>query len=121
MAEFNPTIIGFACNWCCYAGADLAGTSRMKYPANLRIIRVMCSGRIDPQFLLKGVAAIRAAESQFVVPGGLAAPLAVTGYSAVSTLGSNSAVFPFSQSRTPGGGPWCATSKITVSSVIRSW
>ena len=53
MAEFNPTIIGFACNWCCYAGADLAGTSRMKYPANLRIIRVMCSGRIDPQFLLK--------------------------------------------------------------------
>ncbi|HTW90872.1 MAG TPA: hydrogenase iron-sulfur subunit [bacterium] len=53
MAEFNPTIIGFACNWCCYAGADLAGTSRMKYPANLRIIRVMCSGRIDPQFILR--------------------------------------------------------------------
>jgi len=53
MAQFNPTIIGFACNWCCYAGADLAGTSRMKYPANLRIIRVMCSGRIDPQFILK--------------------------------------------------------------------
>jgi F420-non-reducing hydrogenase iron-sulfur subunit len=55
MVDFNPTIIGFACNWCCYAGADLAGTSRMKYPANLRIIRVMCSGRIDPQFLLKGL------------------------------------------------------------------
>ncbi len=53
MAEFNPTIIGFACNWCCYAGADLAGTSRMKYPPNLRLIRVMCSGRIDPQFILK--------------------------------------------------------------------
>jgi F420-non-reducing hydrogenase iron-sulfur subunit len=53
MGEFNPTIIGFACNWCCYAGADLAGTSRMKYPANLRLIRVMCSGRIDPQFILK--------------------------------------------------------------------
>jgi F420-non-reducing hydrogenase iron-sulfur subunit len=53
MADFNPTIVGFACNWCCYAGADLAGTSRMKYPANLRLIRVMCSGRIDPQFILK--------------------------------------------------------------------
>ena len=53
MAEFDPTIIGFACNWCCYAGADLAGTSRMKYPPNLRLIRVMCSGRIDPQFILK--------------------------------------------------------------------
>jgi F420-non-reducing hydrogenase iron-sulfur subunit len=53
MAEFTPKLVGFACNWCCYAGADLAGTSRMKYPANLRIIRVMCSGRIDPQFILK--------------------------------------------------------------------
>lgn len=53
MAEFSPTIVGFACNWCCYAGADLAGTSRMKYPANLRIIRVMCSGRIEPQFIIK--------------------------------------------------------------------
>jgi F420-non-reducing hydrogenase iron-sulfur subunit len=53
MSEFNPTIIGFACNWCCYAGADLAGTSRMKYPPNLRLIRVMCSGRIDPQFILR--------------------------------------------------------------------
>jgi len=53
MEGFNPTIVGFACNWCCYAGADLAGTSRMKYPANLRLIRVMCSGRIDPQFILK--------------------------------------------------------------------
>jgi F420-non-reducing hydrogenase iron-sulfur subunit len=50
--SFSPTIIGFACNWCCYAGADLAGTSRMKYPTNLRIIRVMCSGRIEPQFIL---------------------------------------------------------------------
>jgi F420-non-reducing hydrogenase iron-sulfur subunit len=53
LESFNPTIVGFACNWCCYAGADLAGTSRMKYPANLRIIRVMCSGRVDPQFILK--------------------------------------------------------------------
>jgi F420-non-reducing hydrogenase iron-sulfur subunit len=53
MAEFTPKLVGFACNWCCYAGADLAGTSRLRYPANLRIIRVMCSGRIDPQFILK--------------------------------------------------------------------
>ncbi len=53
MPDFNPRIVGFACNWCCYAGADLAGTSRLKYPANLRIIRVMCSGRIDPQFILR--------------------------------------------------------------------
>jgi F420-non-reducing hydrogenase iron-sulfur subunit len=53
MADFNPTIIGFACNWCCYAGADLAGTSRLKYPSNLRMIRVMCSGRIEPEFILR--------------------------------------------------------------------
>lgn len=53
MATFEPRIVGFACNWCCYAGADLAGTARLKYPANIRIIRVMCTGRIDPQFILK--------------------------------------------------------------------
>jgi F420-non-reducing hydrogenase iron-sulfur subunit len=53
MSQSSPTIVGFACNWCCYAGADLAGTSRLKYPPNLRIIRVMCSGRIDPEFILK--------------------------------------------------------------------
>jgi F420-non-reducing hydrogenase iron-sulfur subunit len=45
-------IIGFLCNWCSYAGADLAGTSRIKYPPNLKVIRVMCSGRIDPVFVL---------------------------------------------------------------------
>jgi F420-non-reducing hydrogenase iron-sulfur subunit len=53
MAGFSPRILGFACNWCTYAGADLAGTSRVKYPSNIRLIRVMCSGRIDPQFILK--------------------------------------------------------------------
>ncbi|OYD15859.1 methyl-viologen-reducing hydrogenase subunit delta [candidate division WOR-3 bacterium JGI_Cruoil_03_51_56] len=53
MADFEPRIVGFACNWCCYAGADLAGTSRFNYPPNMRIIRVMCSGRIDPSFILK--------------------------------------------------------------------
>jgi F420-non-reducing hydrogenase iron-sulfur subunit len=50
---FEPKIIGFLCNWCSYAGADLAGVSRIQYPPNIRIIRVMCSGRIDPIFILK--------------------------------------------------------------------
>jgi len=50
-----PTIIGFLCNWCSYTGADLAGTARMKIPASIRVIRVMCSGRIDPLFVLRGI------------------------------------------------------------------
>ena len=55
MAGFEPKILGFCCNWCSYAGADLAGTSRMQYPSNLRIIRVMCSGRVTPVFILKAL------------------------------------------------------------------
>jgi len=51
--EFEPKIIGFLCNWCAYAAADLAGVSRIQYPANIRIIRVMCSGRVDPAFILE--------------------------------------------------------------------
>jgi coenzyme F420-reducing hydrogenase delta subunit len=51
--EFEPKILGFLCNWCCYAGADLAGVSRYQYPTNIRIIRVMCSGRVDPTFILR--------------------------------------------------------------------
>ncbi len=51
--EFEPKIIGFLCNWCSYAGADLAGVSRIQYPPNIRIIRLMCSGRIDPAFILE--------------------------------------------------------------------
>jgi F420-non-reducing hydrogenase iron-sulfur subunit len=50
---FEPKIIGFLCNWCSYAGADLAGVSRIQYPPNIRVIRVMCSGRIDPAFVLE--------------------------------------------------------------------
>ncbi|MCJ7424913.1 hydrogenase iron-sulfur subunit [Candidatus Bathyarchaeota archaeon] len=50
---FEPKIIGFLCNWCAYAGADLAGVSRIQYPPNVRIIRVMCSGRIDPAFIFE--------------------------------------------------------------------
>lgn len=53
MSNFEPKIVAFLCNWCSYTGADLAGTSRMKYAHNLRIIRVMCSGRVDPTFVLK--------------------------------------------------------------------
>lgn len=51
---FEPKILGIFCNWCSYTGADLAGTSRMKYAPNMRIVRVMCSGRVDPQFVFKG-------------------------------------------------------------------
>src|SRR3990170_1469634 len=51
--EFEPKIVGFLCNWCAYAGADLAGVSRIQYPPNVRIIRVPCSGRINPAFLLR--------------------------------------------------------------------
>jgi len=52
-ADFEPRIVGFLCEWCAYTGADLAGTSRLKYPTNVDIIRVMCSGRVDPTFVLK--------------------------------------------------------------------
>lgn len=51
--DFEPKIVGFLCNWCSYAGADLAGTSRIKYSPSIRIIRVMCSGRVDPTFVLE--------------------------------------------------------------------
>lgn len=50
---FEPKIVAFLCNWCSYAGADLAGTSRFSYPPNVRIIRVPCSGRVDPLFVVK--------------------------------------------------------------------
>lgn len=53
MAEFEPKIVAFLCNWCSYAGADLAGVSRIQYPSNTRVIRVPCSGRVDPMFILK--------------------------------------------------------------------
>jgi F420-non-reducing hydrogenase iron-sulfur subunit len=51
--EFEPKILAFCCNWCSYAGADLAGVSRFQYPPNVRIIRVMCSGRVEPAFILR--------------------------------------------------------------------
>jgi len=53
---FEPKIVGILCNWCSYTGADLAGTARIKYAPNVRVIRVMCSGRVDPTFVLKAFA-----------------------------------------------------------------
>jgi len=50
--SFEPKILGLLCNWCSYTGADLAGTARMKYPPNVYTVRVMCSGRVDPSFIL---------------------------------------------------------------------
>ena len=55
MDNFEPKIVAFCCNWCSYAGADLAGTSRIQYSPNVRIIRVMCSGRVNPLFVLKAL------------------------------------------------------------------
>ena len=53
---FEPKIVGFLCNWCSYRAADLAGTARIKYAPNVRILRVMCSGRVDPTFVFKALA-----------------------------------------------------------------
>jgi len=53
LITFEPRIVAFCCNWCSYAGADLAGVSRMQYPPSARIIKVMCSGRLEPQFILR--------------------------------------------------------------------
>jgi F420-non-reducing hydrogenase iron-sulfur subunit len=54
--DFEPLIIGFTCNWCSYRAADLAGMSRLKYPPNVRLIRLMCSGRLDPEFVIRAFA-----------------------------------------------------------------
>ena len=64
MAEFEPRIVAFACNWCSYAGADMAGVSRLQYPPNIRTIRVMCSGRVTPSWILRAFE--RGADGVFV-------------------------------------------------------
>jgi F420-non-reducing hydrogenase iron-sulfur subunit len=64
MTDFEPRIVAFACNWCSYAGADLAGVSRLQYPPNIRTIRVMCSGRVGPGFILRAFE--RGADGVFV-------------------------------------------------------
>lgn len=53
--QWEPVIIGFTCNWCSYRAADMAGTARLKYPPNVRLIRLMCSGRLDPTFIIKAL------------------------------------------------------------------
>jgi F420-non-reducing hydrogenase iron-sulfur subunit len=55
MNEFQPKILAILCNWCSYAGADLAGVSRIQYPPNVRVIRIPCSGRVDPLFIMKSL------------------------------------------------------------------
>lgn len=55
MDGFEPKIVAFACNWCSYAGADLAGVGRVQYPPTTRVIRVMCSGRVSPMFILEAL------------------------------------------------------------------
>lgn len=55
MEEFEPTIVAFVCNWCTYTAADLAGTSRASYPPNVRMIRVMCTGMVDPKYIVKSL------------------------------------------------------------------
>lgn len=55
MDDFEPRIVAFLCNWCAYTGADLAGTSRLQYPPNVRAIRVMCSGGVDPIYVIKAL------------------------------------------------------------------
>lgn len=64
--QFEPLILGFTCNWCSYRAADLAGMSRVKYPPNIRLIRLMCSGRMDPEFALK---ALRTGADAVVITG----------------------------------------------------
>jgi F420-non-reducing hydrogenase iron-sulfur subunit len=55
MDDFEPKIVAFLCNWCSYAAADLAGTQRMQYPPNVEVVRVMCSGRVDPSFVMQAL------------------------------------------------------------------
>jgi coenzyme F420-reducing hydrogenase delta subunit len=55
MREFEPNIVAFLCNWCSYAGADLTGTSRIHYPPNVKVIRVMCTGRMNPLFVVQAL------------------------------------------------------------------
>ena len=64
--NFEPVIIGFTCNWCSYRAADMAGTARMKYAPNIRLIRLMCSGRLDPTFIFKAFSAFSFASLSFI-------------------------------------------------------
>ena len=67
---FEPVIIGFTCNWCSYRAADMAGTARMKYAPNVRLIRLMCSGRLDPDLRLQGLRRRRGCRADLRLPSG---------------------------------------------------
>jgi len=64
MADFEPKVLGFFCNWCTATAADLAGTTRMQYPANIRPIKVMCSGTVDPVYIINAL--LKGADGVFV-------------------------------------------------------
>jgi len=64
MADFEPKVLGFFCNWCTATAADLAGTTRMQYPANIRPIKVMCSGTVDPVYIINAL--LKGADAVFV-------------------------------------------------------
>lgn len=64
MADFEPKVLGFFCNWCTATAADLAGTTRMQYPANIRPIKVMCSGTVDPVYIINAL--LKGADGVFI-------------------------------------------------------
>ena len=66
--RFEPVILAFTCNWCSYRAADLAGTARIKYPPNVRLVRLMCSGRLDPAFVLKAQADLHGRLTRLFTP-----------------------------------------------------
>jgi len=72
--NYEPKIIGFTCNWCTYAAADLAGASRMQYPPNIRLVRVMCSGMVHPKLVVDFCARCRRRHDHGVTPGRMSLP-----------------------------------------------
>ena len=85
LTEWKPRIVAFFCNWCTYTAADLAGVSRLKYAANIRVIRLMCSGRVDPQFILDALPGARTAcSSAAAIPATATTSRATTRCSAAS-------------------------------------
>lgn len=93
MSEFEPKIIAFVCNWCTYTAADLAGTSRLKYPPNVRMVRLMCTGMLDAKYVIKAM--LDGADGVFIggchpgdchyINGNLKAEKRVAGLSAILT------------------------------------
>ena len=107
--EWKPRIVAFFCNWCTYTAADLAGVSRMKYASNTRTIRLMCSGRVDPQFILDALA--RGADG--VPATGSVAPVAFR-------RGRKARSLP-RPSESPSRAPPVAHELGSMSTVVRRW